>query len=98
MFKIILSALASFAQFLFRGIIVKFFVFFGLFYITTEFVPLVIEMFIPASLVPDINALFNQVPDSMWYFLNLMEFPLGVSLVVTSWVSRFIIRRLPIIG
>ena len=51
MFKIILSALASFAQFLFRGIIVKFFVFFGLFYITTEFVPLVIEMFIPASLV-----------------------------------------------
>lgn len=83
-------------SFIFRGIVPKFFLFFALYYITTEFVPIVIELFLPESV--DISALFSGLPDSIWYFLDLMQFPVGVPMVFSAMVTRFIIRRLPVIG
>ncbi|HFR4133478.1 TPA: DUF2523 family protein [Raoultella ornithinolytica] len=83
-------------SFIFRGIVPKFFLFFALYYITTEFVPAVIELFLPQSL--DISALFSGLPDSIWYFLELMQFSVGVPMVFSAMVTRFIIRRLPVIG
>lgn len=83
-------------SFIFRGIVPKFFLFFALYYISTEFVPAVIELFLPQSL--DISALFSGLPDSIWYFLELMQFSVGVPMVFSAMVTRFIIRRLPVIG
>lgn len=83
-------------SFIFRGIVPKFFLFFALYYITTEFIPIVIELFLPESV--DISALFSGLPDSIWYFLDLMQFPVGVPMVFSAMVTRFIIRRLPVIG
>lgn len=96
--KLILSLFSGLLGFVFKGIVAKFFVFFSLFYITTEFIPVVIDLFIPDNLIPDLNSLFGYLPNSMWYFLNLIEFPLGVSLFISALLARFIIRRLPIIG
>lgn len=96
--KLILSLFSGLLDFVFKGIVAKFFVFFALFYITTEFIPVVIDMFIPNDLIPDLNSLFNSIPSSLWYFLNLIEFPLGISLIISSLLARFVIRRLPIIG
>ena len=95
---IILSLFCVLLGFVFIGIVANFFVFFSLFYITTEFIPVVIVLFIPDNLIPDLNSLFGYLPSSMWYFLNLIEFPFGVSLFISALLARFIIRRLPIIG
>jgi len=46
-------------QFLIRGVLAKFFVFFALFYITTEFIPVVIELFLPKD-IPNIKDLFKD--------------------------------------
>lgn len=86
----------GFIDFLFKGIVSKFFLFFVLFYITTEFIPIVIDWFLPKS--TNLAELFVSLPDSIWYFLNLLQFPIGVPLVISSMVTRFVIRRLPIIG
>lgn len=96
--KLILSLFSGLLGFVFKGIVAKFFVFFALFYVTTEFIPVVINLFIPDSLIPNLNTLFDLVPSSLWYFLNLIEFPLGISLVISALLARFVIRRLPIIG
>lgn len=96
--KLILSLFSGLLGFVFKGIVAKFFVFFALFYVTTEFIPVVIDLFIPDSLIPNLNTLFDLVPSSLWYFLNLIEFPLGISLVISALLARFVIRRLPIIG
>ncbi|MDX7986502.1 DUF2523 domain-containing protein [Xenorhabdus sp. 12] len=82
--------------FVFKGIVAKFFLFFALFYITTEFIPIIIDWFLPNSI--NLAELFGSLPDAIWYFLNLLQFPLGVPLVISAMVTRFIIRRLPIIG
>ncbi|MDR0218075.1 MAG: DUF2523 domain-containing protein [Enterobacteriaceae bacterium] len=83
-------------SFVFKGIVAKFFLFFALFYVTTEFIPIVINWFLPKSI--NLSELFSALPDAMWYFLNLLQFPLGVPLLISAMVTRFIIRRLPIIG
>ncbi|QTL38286.1 DUF2523 domain-containing protein [Xenorhabdus budapestensis] len=83
-------------SFVFKGIVAKFFLFFALFYVTTEFIPIVINWFLPKSI--NLSELFGALPDAMWYFLNLLQFPLGVPLLISAMVTRFIIRRLPIIG
>ncbi len=96
--KLLLSLFSGLLGFVFKGIVAKFFVFFALFYVTTEFIPVVIDLFIPSSLMPNFNLLFDSVPSSVWYFLNLIEFPMGFSLIVSALLTRFIIRRLPVIG
>ncbi|EJD6378964.1 DUF2523 domain-containing protein [Providencia rettgeri] len=82
--------------FIFKGIVAKFFLFSALFYVTTEFIPIIIDWFLPKS--TNLAELFGSLPDAIWYFLNLLQFPLGVPLVISAMLTRFIIRRLPIIG
>lgn len=96
--RLLLSLLSETLGFVFKGIVAKFFIFFSLFYVTTEFVPLVIEMFIPDNLIPNLNTLLNGFPESVWFFLNLFKFPLALSLCISAMLSRFIIRRIPLIG
>ncbi|MDE9460835.1 DUF2523 family protein [Xenorhabdus bovienii] len=82
--------------FIFKGIVAKFFLFSALFYMTTEFIPIIIDWFLPKS--TNLAELFGALPDSVWYFFNLFQFPIGIPLMLSAMVTRFIIRRLPIIG
>ncbi|MHC5570271.1 DUF2523 family protein [Proteus mirabilis] len=82
--------------FIFKGIVAKFFLFSALFYVTTEFIPIIIDWFLPKP--TNLAELFGSLPDAIWYFLNLLQFPLGVPMVISAMLTRFIIRRLPIIG
>ena len=97
MYGVIFAALSSLMQFLVRGVIVKFFIFVALFYVTTEFVPVIIELFLPKN-IPNIKELFNALPNSILYFLYILKVPTGISMFISALLSRFIIHRLPIIG
>ena len=95
---LILRLFGGFLGFVFKGIVAKFFVFFALFFITTEFIPVVIELFIPENLRVNFQTLFNNLPSDMWYFLELLKVPFGVTLFISAMLARFIIRRIPVIG
>lgn len=45
-----------------------------------------------------LSAAFSSVSPSVWYFINLMNLVGGVSFIISAFVARFIIRRLPFIG
>jgi len=95
MFGILLSAFNAVLGFVFRSFMVKFVLFFGLFFVTTEFMQIV------GTMLPDASALnitLGGVPSAVWYFLDLFNVSAGISVLLTSYVTRFIIRRLPIIG
>lgn len=97
MFGILLSAFNTALGFIFRSVVVKFVLFFGLFFVTTEF----IQVLTSSGLLPSsssLNGLFGGIPPAVWYFLNLFSFSTGVSALVSAWATRFIIRRIPIIG
>ncbi|MCK8947043.1 DUF2523 domain-containing protein [Haemophilus influenzae] len=95
---LILRLFSGFLGFVFKGIVAKFFVFFALFFVTTEFIPVVIELFIPENLRVNFQTLFNNLPSDMWYFLELLKVPFGVTLFISAMLARFIIRRIPVIG
>ncbi|EKU30144.1 MULTISPECIES: DUF2523 family protein [Alcaligenes] len=95
MFGIILSALSSVLTWVFRSILVKFVLFFALYFITSEFVGFIVKL-LPGSNAVD--AAFSGIGAATWYFLNVFEVQAGVAMVVSSYTTRFIIRRIPVIG
>jgi Protein of unknown function (DUF2523) len=95
MFGIFLSAINAALAWVFRSILVKFGVFFALYFITSEFVGLLVNLIpSPASL----NGTLSSVGAGTWYFLNVFMVTQGLSLVVSSYATRFVIRRIPVIG
>lgn len=95
MFGIVLSALFSALGFLLRSVLVKFAAFFALFFVTTEFIQLVVPMLPGASSLT--SAFASQAP-GVWFFLDLFKVGFGVSVCLSAYVTRFIIRRIPVIG
>lgn len=97
MFGIVLSALNAAMGWLVRSVLVKFAVFFGLYFITTEFM----QVLQSSGLLPTANGLsasLSGISAATWYFLDLFAFSQGLPIVLSAVVARFIIRRIPVIG
>ena len=101
MFGILLSALNSvfgFAMsFFFRTVVVKFFLFFGLFFVTTELVAVLMS----SGIIPDASkaqGYLNTIGAPIQYFLNMFAIYDGMALILSAYATRFMIRRIPFIG
>lgn len=94
MFDRFLSALWAVVTWIFDAGKVKWIVGTGVVYMATAFLELVIS-YIPAH---DLSAAFSLIPPDLYYFLNLFEFDFGFGICMSALVSRFIIRRLPVVG
>ncbi|MFM2466665.1 DUF2523 family protein [Paraburkholderia sp. RL17-368-BIF-A] len=97
MFGILVSAANVVLGFILRSVIAKFFLYFALYFFVTETVSLLQS----SHLLPSAASLagaFGSVGNDVWYFLDLCAFNYGAPLVLSAYVTRFIIRRLPIIG
>lgn len=95
MFGILFSALNTVLAFLVRSVIAKFFLFFGLFIFISE----AINYLTTKGLFNlNLNGVFSNIPETLWFFLDLCKFSYGFPIIITAYVTRFIIRRLPIIG
>lgn len=95
MFGILMSAVSSAFGFLLRSVLVKFAVFFALFFITTGFMGYLVTLLPTAS---SITGTLGQIGSGTWYFLDLFGFSYGFPLVVSAWALRFMIRRMPVVG
>jgi Protein of unknown function (DUF2523) len=97
MFGIFLSAINAALGFVLRSVIAKFFLFFGLFFVTTEFV----QVLLASGILPSASGLssaFGAIPSSVWYWLELFNVGSGLQLILSAMATRFIIRRIPVIG
>lgn len=95
MFGILISAFNVVLGFLLRSVLVKFATFFALFFITTEFIAILANL-LPSS--TSLSGALGGIPSSVWFFLDLFNLTLGLPLVLSAWATRFIIRRIPVIG
>lgn len=97
MFGIVLSALYAALGWLVRSVLIKFVVFFALFFVVTELVSVLQSSgLLPSS--GSINGALGGIPSSVWYFLDLFNFSMGFPALLSAWVARFIVRRIPVIG
>ena len=95
MFGILMSAVGATLGFLLRSLLVKFVIFFALFFVTTGFMAYLVNLLPDAS---SINGALGQIGSGTWYFLDLFGFSYGFPLVVSAWALRFLIRRMPVVG
>lgn len=94
----LLAFLAPFLNWIFRGIVIKFVLMTGLFALLTFLVPLVIGYIAPFVGVANLTNTFAGLGSGVWFFLDFFALGYGVPLMISAYVTRFLIRRLPVIG
>lgn len=95
MYGILVSAVNFLLGFVLRGIIVKFVIAFLLFWGVT----LMAEVLVP--LLPQVSAVssaLSDIPPGVWWFLDVFAIEQGLPLVISAYLTRFVIRRIPLIG
>ncbi|EEC0439665.1 DUF2523 domain-containing protein [Salmonella enterica] len=95
MFAVILSALNTLLAFVLRRVVIKFVLFGALYWLCTEIPPLLAAHFPDVTVI---QRLFNQLPDSMIYFINYFYLTQGIMALISALFVRFFIRRIPFLG
>lgn len=97
MFGIVLSAFNAVLAFVLRSVIGKFFAYFVLYFITTEFIAVLQS----SGILPTAASLagaFGGIGADVWYFMDMCAASYGLPLIISAYATRFIIRRIPVIG
>jgi len=96
MYGILISAFNAILGYVLRSVIVKFVLYFALYFFVSE----TISFLQSKQLLPSASSLavLGSIAEGTWYFLDLFAFSVGAPMIVSAFVARFIIRRLPFIG
>lgn len=83
---------------MFREVVLKFLIMGAVFIVVSELTPLVLE-YLGAFISPNgLTAAFSGVPPGVWFFLDFFALDVGLPLLISAHISRFLIRRIPFIG
>ena len=83
---------------IFREVVVKFLIFTALFAVLAFLIPKAIAMVSPWIGTTGLSNAFGGLGPGVWFFLDFFQLGYGVPLVLSAFVTRFLIRRLPVIG
>ena len=81
----------------FKAILVKFFIFTALFLVTTGFTQYLVGKLLVVN-PGELNSMLSGLSSGTWYFMNLTMMHIGLPMVISAAITRFTIRRLPVIG
>lgn len=90
--------LAPVIAFLLREIVVKFVIFTAIFALVAFLVPKAVSYLLPFIGTGSLSSAFGGLDSGVWFFLDFFGLSFGVPLLISAWVARFLIRRLPVIG
>jgi hypothetical protein len=83
---------------IFREAVIKFAVFSAMMVLVRFLVPMAIGWISPFLGLDSLYSAFSVFPPFAQYFLVLFGFNYGFPLLISAYVARFLIRRLPVIG
>lgn len=82
----------------FRGVVVKFVILTAIFGVVAFLVPYAVNSLGSFLNTSVLTSAFSAITPGMWYFLDAMQMAFGLPLVISAYIARFTIRRLPVIG
>ena len=94
----ILAFLAPLINWIFRGVVIKFIIFTALFAVMAVVVPIVAHYLLPFISPSTLSGAFSGLGAGTWFFLDAFQLAFGVPLMIAAFVTRFLIRRMPLIG
>ena len=83
---------------LIREVIVKFIVMAGVMAVIVELLPIALGLTDSFTSTGYLSSLFSGLPAGVWWFLDVFRLDVGVPLVISAQVARFLIRRIPFVG
>jgi hypothetical protein len=81
-----------------REVMVKFIVLAGLFAAVSVLMPIVVSVAGSVVSPTSLTSAWSALPAGLWWFLDWFQVGFGVPIVIAAWLSRFVIRRLPVVG
>jgi hypothetical protein len=98
MYAIFAAAINGALSFVLRSIIVKFAFFFALYFVASEILAVAADMLFPKDSEKSLDAAFNQLTPAMWFVIDYFKMDVGIPALISAYLTRFMIRRLPVIG
>lgn len=92
------QGLSIIAGFFLRQVVIKGVFLIALYAAMALFIPMVANYVSSFVSVSALNSAFSAVPAGAWYFFDLFRFDFGLPLILSASVTKFLIRRIPIIG
>jgi len=93
-----LSILAPLVSWIFRAVVVKFIILTAVFAVMSIVIPAAIAYVSPAISTSSLSSSFSGIDSGVWWLLDFFSLGFGVPLLISAGVTRFLIRRLPVIG
>lgn len=93
--KYILSKILGFV---FKKGIAKFFLFFGLYFLVAGFLPIIFEFIGGSDVLRDLSSSLSNIPSGVAYFLAPFRMDFAFKVLVTAYITRFLVRRIPLMG
>ena len=94
----ILALFAPVIAYFTREVIAKFFVFTAVFGIVAILIPKIVQAVIPYVSDVAFTSAFSAISPGVWFFLDFFNLGFGLPLLISAWITRFLIRRLPVVG
>jgi hypothetical protein len=88
----------SILTWIFREIVIKFVVFTAVFALVLFFVPFVVKYLGNFIKLDFLTSAFTGLDPQICFILNFFSLGYGLPLLLSAYVSRFLIRRIPFIG
>ena len=83
-------------KFVFAVTVLRFLLFGTIFLTATEIVPVLISVFLPENI--SVSDLLADIDPQVGFILQFFEIPYAVHTILSAYVMRFAIRRLPFVG
>ena len=83
---------------LLREVVLRFVILGAIFLALSVLVPMAVGFLTPWLGTSGLSSAFTGLSSGVWYFLDFFNLGYGVPLMISAFVTRFLIRRLPLIG
>jgi len=93
-----LAIFAPVISWIFRTVVIKFLILTAVFAVLAVVVPMSIDMLAPRLGTGGLTGAFSGLSSGLWFFLDYCALDIGLPMVISAYVTRFLIRRLPFIG
>lgn len=97
MYGILISAFNSVLGWTFKTVIMKFVVFTVIYLVVSTFIGYIVN----SGILPNLSNVQSQagsIPASVAYMFSIFQIWTGMSMIITAYMTRFMIRRIPFIG